>query len=389
MSIAQPKAPEGRYLSDLGLGDSTRILARRGQTVRIGEWLGDKNVLLPPPSLLILYPTYECTMPGPSDSDQRLCPNCIFAGMLGPVHVDLGLIRTVIKETVAMGVRHLELSGGGEPLRYRHLPELLSSLIEAKTAAPDLKLGLLTNGLFLTPDLAARLVPWFTYVRASFAEGYLGEPRLKDLFARNLKSLLAAAQSTPGLRVGIKLLLNHRNAGYLAAEVSGLARDLGHRAFARLNHLRIKAMRSPDPRQEPTQDDRTSFLHELQDLNARGQLRLPDDTQVDLDLGYVASDFHCALTPLMGVVSPHGELMACYNYAEAHESSRIGNLAEQDLPQLWGSEHHREVVMGLAPDRICNSRHGCPCRFVQYQKVLAVSPPDVVPQLPPEVSALL
>jgi hypothetical protein len=250
-------------------------------------------------------------------------------------------------------------------------------------------LGILSNGLHITREVVEQLIRFFTYIRLSYTEACFHVPALKNQFISNLKMLLQMAQREPELRIGLKVLLNSHNALFLADDLNALADALGPESFARLNHIRVKAMRSTDSRQEPTLRDQQFFQTRLQEITSNQQKPWPVDMQVDLDLGYVDSSFRCEISPLFAVVIPDGSLMACYNYVEDTESLTIGNLENREFNRLWGGTHHRKVVSAINPFRVCNSREGCPCRFVKYQRVLNSSTSDQAPAIPPKIAALL
>jgi radical SAM protein with 4Fe4S-binding SPASM domain len=258
---------------------------------------------------------------------------------------------------------------------YEHMDELLDDILSRIQSEPDLEFGLLTNGLYLSDSIAEKAARAFSYVRLSYAEAF-GNPEgeeLEDRFIGNLAGFLNGLRTQAARpNVGLKLLLSHQNADQLVAKLCDIRRRLEKKGcFGRLNHIRIKAMRSARNGVEPTEEDSLKFRNEFYEkiFDPDGW---PDDIQIDLDLRRVDPEsFRCRLNPLIAVVDPNGYLMACCNYVEAYEQLKIGDLDVQRLKDVWGSEHHRDVTRSIDAETVCNSAEGAPCRMVEYCEILS------------------
>ncbi len=370
--------------------DSTRILEFRKEIRNIRHWMDTPNATLPPPPLLIIYPTYTCTNPSSHYRRNLLCSNCIYQGFHSTQQqLDIQILSDLLHEAIDLGIRNIQFSGGGEPLEYQDLDKLFDVLYSIRKTTPDLLLGLLTNGLYLREEQAKHVATLFSYVRLSFAEGPCTDRELMARFSENLRHLLAYGMSNSSLRIGLKLLVSHTNCGVLGDQVLKLRYLIGEYYFTRLNHIRVKAMRSVNPNIEPTEQDAAQFTSAFDKVLQEEFSLWPDDVQIDLDLGYTNSDFRCYLSPLFGLVDPSGRLIACYNYAEAYDDLVIGDLHAHSFRELWGTENHRHIINHINNVSVCNSRRGCPCRFAKYQEVFGKSSPTQGPSVSKEVAVLL
>jgi wyosine [tRNA(Phe)-imidazoG37] synthetase (radical SAM superfamily) len=68
----------------------------------------------------------------------------------------------IVDDLIAMGVKAVTFSGGGEPLIYQHIAQTVRRL-----AAGGIKVGTLTNGLALRGDVAEAFAEYATWVRVS------------------------------------------------------------------------------------------------------------------------------------------------------------------------------------------------------------------------------
>jgi radical SAM protein with 4Fe4S-binding SPASM domain len=358
---------------------ATRILNHRPQVSKIERWFSGRVKHLPPPSMVVIYPTYKCSWSDQRGNEIALCENCIYHDMRGEKHLKWEVLSCLLEQAVLeLGVERIEFSGGGEPLQYQQREALLSHLEGIRNRNKNVRFGLLTNGLYLDDAIVSSIAGLFSYVRFNYAEGIQGRADIETDFIRKLQGFLSRVKSTfGGLRVGLKVLLTRQNAKTLVEKLLGLEAKLG-RDFQRIDHIRIKAMRSVwGDKFEPTEDDCRVFRNNFYDcLFTRGNW--PDDVQVDLDLAYVdPRRFRCRLSPLIGVVDPDGSLVSCWNYARDYKRLKIGNLDPPvKLKDLWGSQRHREIVRTIDPGTVCNAPNGCPCRFVAYQRVLEQSDSD-------------
>lgn len=363
--------------------DSSRIIKYKEQISQIDSWISGATDSLPPPTMMIMYPTYECWLPDNAGGHKLLCEHCMYEEMRknpksSQKHLDFEVLHSILDQSTSLGVRNFEFSGGGEPLQYKYISQLLELLSRMKTAhnsvngkrGKPISFGLLTNGLYLTSELSDSIASVFSYVRFNYAEGIQGKDEIERIFVANLKALLTKLEnrwSEPS--IGLKLLLNKKNSATLVRNLLNIKRELGP-LFNRINHIRIRAMRSQEPNVEvgPNDTESLAFKNEFFDHIFTNKDGWPKDIKVDLNLQYVDDNFKCHLNPLMALVDPAGCLLPCYNYMRDQKRLTIGNLESEQLSAIWGSDKHRKIVTDLDAQQVCNARNGCPCRFVRYQQ---------------------
>ncbi len=80
----------------------------------------------------------------PTNRCQLRCPQCLYGGKDNALELDTDALARFVECTATMGVKAWELTGGGEPLLYPSINDLLRRLAELGIAV-----GLMTNGLAL------------------------------------------------------------------------------------------------------------------------------------------------------------------------------------------------------------------------------------------------
>ncbi len=128
----------------------------------------------------------------------------------------------IIDDLVAMGVRAVTFSGGGEPLIYPHIAEAVRRLDRG-----GIKVATLTNGSRLLGKVADAFAECATWVRVSI-DGWDGESyaRYRDVkrseFDKVLGNLEAFARRDTDCVLGASLIVDRDN----AARIHGLCRRL-------------------------------------------------------------------------------------------------------------------------------------------------------------------
>lgn len=86
-------------------------------------------------------------------------------------HIPWPKMKEIVWDLFDMSVKAVEITGGGEPLAYPFIKELLLELLET-----NIELGLVTNATLLTPEVAdilAKFGPRFKWSRVSIDSGCL------------------------------------------------------------------------------------------------------------------------------------------------------------------------------------------------------------------------
>lgn len=105
------------------------------------------------PIVMSIMPTENCNL------------NCVFCSMAHRdkyPNLSLSLIKQVVNKLHQRGLKAVIISGGGEPLLYPQINELVEYLYSKK-----LEIGLITNGILLSQKLKTKNLSKFTWIRVS------------------------------------------------------------------------------------------------------------------------------------------------------------------------------------------------------------------------------
>ncbi len=145
--------------------------------------------------------------------------------------IPLEEVERLLGELAASGLKSVRMSGGGDPLMYKHFPAVQAALAEHGVVIDNLT----TNGALLKPEIADRLVAdgareVIVSLNAVDAEDYQRMMRVRartyDDVLSNLRHLLAARGDAPLPTVVVQFLLDPVNYRRLP-EMYRLGRELG------------------------------------------------------------------------------------------------------------------------------------------------------------------
>lgn len=303
-----------------------------------------------PPITLDVDPTTSCN---------SRCPNCTFPDS-GRMFLDFDLYRRTIEEVSRLGVKAISFTGGGEPTLHPRFMEMLEC-----AKAYGLEVGLITNGLAFSQELAERALPLLKWIRFSLDAG--SAEMYRKTHGLNEK---AFAQLTDNIRMAGQIKRNRNLNARLGASYLILESDpadfrgavkLGQAAG--LDYLQFKPM-------------------QLHDSSAKGGYKYDLDVirEVERHLRPLVSQnygeaFHVYFTrfcpqlmesgPLEYRQSPtcfgqrfttslaaDGRLYACCHYKYSPDFE-LGNLHFDSFENIWGSERRLRFLEGLDPRKSC------------------------------------
>ncbi|MCG8344134.1 MAG: SPASM domain-containing protein [Chlorobiales bacterium] len=337
------------------------------QIEKIKHWYHNGGEL-PPPRMMIIYPTYRC-----EHYSDGLCPNCMCSDILNGEMQDMPIEKfsELCEKSKKMGVSNVEISGGGDPLDYKYFKKLLEIV---KSDSHSLKFGLLTNVAGISKvDNIDELLNAFLYIRLSWPEKSNNSSKndylklIKKIVDRNTE-LQKKNGGYQGTRIGVKVLATKKNVGNSSKSLENLVKsliDIG------VNHIKVRPIRSSTM----GADDRD--LRKAQDAllriecdyyKTKGKLSNGDTLEVDLRDREVKLEYKCWLSSLIAVVEPNGDMRMCWNDYEKNDKRVIGNLFDSDFGEVWGTKEHRGIVKETEAEKVCNVDKGCHCRVVGYQE---------------------
>ncbi|MHB9155198.1 MAG: radical SAM protein [Endomicrobiales bacterium] len=287
--------------------------------------------------------TYELDMTNICNSK---CSFCFGFHSCGPDTSSLAWeeVKDIIGQIQRFGGRGLTFTGGGEPLCN---PRALDAVRYAKTLGLDV--GFITNGILLDEQKAITLVDCCTWIRVSLDAGskevYLRMHGLDgDLFERvagNTALLVKAKKARgSGVTIGTGFLTFPEVIGDMLA-YTALSRDIGV-DYAQFRPLLKKFLQkeinlSADYRVLDT-------IRECQKLSTpEFQVLSSVHKYESMRRGELRRDYgRCHGHNFAAVISANRKMYLCC-HMRGMEKYCIGDLKEQGLERIWGSEQRKHV----------------------------------------------
>jgi MoaA/NifB/PqqE/SkfB family radical SAM enzyme len=259
----------------------------------------------------------------------------------------------IVEDLIALGVRAVTFSGGGEPLIYPQLPRTVRAL-----AAGGIKIGCLTNGLALSGDVAAALAEHATWVRVSIdaadGAGYAfsrGVP--ESFFGRVLDNVAAFVAASRDCALGFSFIVNAANAGAIA-EFCALAAGAG------ASHVKLSAcVVSNDARENNRYHAPIAAIVAEQIAAAR---RLENDAFAVLDHYHALPERFerpyraCPMLEYLTVIGADCTVYTCQDKAYT-ASGTLGSIAGRRFRDFWHSPENAARIRGWNAAADC--RHHC------------------------------
>jgi MoaA/NifB/PqqE/SkfB family radical SAM enzyme len=291
-----------------------------------------KDGIMPPPRMLILYPTNYC----PCN-----CIYCDYAGLNAQERYDMSPYEAIdiIHSFAKLGGRAMELCGGGEPLTS------MCAQTAIETAHNhDLSIGILTNGWYLD-KINVKLCD---YIRITYDAG------------------------SPEMYNKIKKV-----PGVVYEKVLESVRELIEKSNADVSY-KYTIANKPD-----FKDIKKAYLRAYKDGYDSFQLRLARNVKNAFE-GTVSgveawiSNFNphpalpfifthspklsvpCICSQLQVVVDYNLDVWTCCYYRHRMETHKLGSLRKKSFEDIWYSDHHWEVIKNINPEE-CNKYD---CRFI-------------------------
>lgn len=320
-----------------------------------------KNIDLPLPKMAFIYPTYRCSLQ---------CKNCMYrehvmeSTKTGNLDMNLDLFKHIMEDLSNIGVSHVELCGGGEPLEHKEINELIN-VVGFFRKVKKMDFGLLTNGQNISrlePNIIKSALESFAYIRLSFSERAFQDQKIREEYLSNLTMLLEYKKENKNFkaRIGSKLLLTHENK-YSLMKITEELINMG------VEHLKIKSIRSPED--EPTHEDVMELKEQLNVYKYSEPVK--EALKIDLRKTEFPNEFKCWINPLSTTIDPYGKIYICYNFHNDPDNMLIGNYNKNNsLSDFWGKGQHLKNIRKINVERVCKADNACNCRFVEYQKII-------------------
>jgi len=268
----------------------------------------------------------------------------------------------IVDDVIAMGVKAVTFSGGGEPLLYKPLPEVVRRLAEG-----GVRVATLTNGSNLKGRVADAFAEFGTWVRVSndaWDDASFSASRgVRDgEFTKLLRNMCEFSARGSRCVLGVSYIIDETNCSHVY-EACKLFKDAG------VNHVKFSGVVVSNSGVE-----NNAYHTRIRDIVA-GQIeraqKLADDSfsvinhYHDLDERFQKSYPMCPYLMFLTVIGADCRVYTCQDKAFT-ESGTLGSIRDQSFRDFWFSEENRKRIFGLNPSKEC--MHHC----VSHGKNLAI-----------------
>lgn len=316
-----------------------------------------------------LYPMFVHLMP------QNFCnQNCHFCsyrmegwknsqGFDARSHIPIGRLIELIHEFNSLGVKAIEITGGGEPLAHPDIVILLETL-----SSVEIETGLVTNGTLLKEQVADLLyATHFKWGRISIDSG--------------CKEDYCAIRRCPESHwdmawAGVKRLVERRNdqvigTGFVVTEQNykGVYDHCSRALDHGVNNVRISVAFTAQGPDLLTQEQKLEARVQLDKAAALNNdsfrvIDLFDERLTNLRLASSSQDYdYCGTKDLLCVIEGEGNVYTCCTLTGTKQG-RIGNILEKTLASLW--KEKQEWRNNFDPRKMCK----CMCLYEKRNHVM-------------------
>ena len=259
----------------------------------------------------------------------------------------------IVDDLIAMNVKAVTFSGGGEPLIYAHITETVHRL-----AAGGIKIGMLTNGVALKGEAAAALAAHATWVRVSIdaaeGEAYARSRRVPAAFfdqvLENVRQFVGLSREAT---IGFSFIVNQDNATAVRAFCE-LAKDLG------THHVKLSAcVVSNDAIENNRYHEPIAGIVREEIAAARA---------LESDSFHILDHYHamperferpyraCPMLEYLTVIGADCTVYTCQDKAYT-ASGTLGSLKDRRFRDFWNSPENEALIRGWNASEAC--RHHC------------------------------
>jgi len=259
----------------------------------------------------------------------------------------------IVDDLIAMGVKAVTFSGGGEPLLYPQIAETVRRL-----AGAGIKIGILTNGVALRGDVAGAFAEHATWVRVSIdaadGESYARSRRVPAAFFEQvLDNVGSFVRMSRGATIGFSFIVNRDNAAAVRAFC-----DLAHRAGA--HHVKVSAcVVSNDAAENNRYHQPIAEIVSEQIAAAR---------TLETDAFHILDHYHalperfqrpyrtCPMLEYLTIIGADCAVYTCQDKAYT-VSGTLGSIKERRFSEFWYSPENAARIRSWDATEHC--RHHC------------------------------
>ncbi len=259
----------------------------------------------------------------------------------------------IVEDVVAMGVRAVTFSGGGEPLIYPHLLESCQAL-----RAGGVRIAALTNGSLLRGELADFLAYEATWIRVSMDgfdgpsyAAYRGAPETE--YALVMDNMRRFKNRGGPCYLGVSLIVDERNHRKVYEQVARL-KDMG------VDSVKISPCIVANDGEANNAYHKPFFAAVARQAEqAEAELNDADflvyNAYHELDAKFQKLYTWCPYMQILPVIAADQCVYPCQDKAYNQENGLLGSLKDQRFKDFWYSD--KNTFFTIDPSRDCN--HHC------------------------------
>jgi len=259
----------------------------------------------------------------------------------------------IADDIIEMGVKAVTFSGGGEPLLYKKLPEIIEKLHNG-----GVKVATLTNGANLKGAMATAFQKYGTWVRISL-DGYDDKSYAE---ARNIKNgeftkLLENIKKFKSVKsncvLGCSFIVGNSNYKEVF-NVCKLLKDAG------VDHVKISGVvvgNTPDDNNKYHSKIKKVVTEQIDKSNKISDSNFSVINHYhDLEDRFEKSYEICPFILYRPVIGADCNVYTCQDKAYT-DSGKLGNITNIRFKEFWSSDENRKAVYNINPSLDCN--HHC------------------------------
>jgi MoaA/NifB/PqqE/SkfB family radical SAM enzyme len=255
----------------------------------------------------------------------------------------------ITDDIIEMGVKAVTFSGGGEPLIYPHLADVLRKLIDS-----PVRFATLTNGSRLTGEIAELFALRGTWVRVSMDawddSSYADYRRVANGEFTNVLNNMAVFKRMRGpCKLGVSFIIDDRNPPHVYEAVLKF-RDIG------VDSVKVSPCIIDNDGKENNAFHRPFFNNVVEQIGlAKKDLENENfeifDAYHELDETFTKDYTWCPYCQILPVIGADQNIYTCQDKAYNLESGFLGSIKSQSLREFWSSL--KNIFFQINPSKDC------------------------------------
>jgi len=280
----------------------------------------------------------------------------------------------IVEDLIDMKVKAVTFSGGGEPLIYKPLPDVIERL-----AGGGIRVASLTNGANLKGRMAEAFARFGTWVRVSM-DGWDNDSYVKAREARPgefdqiIENMRLFVASNTKCVLGVCFIIDENNCAHIH-EICRLLKDIG------VNHVKLSgAIIANNP---TTVNDYHNKFKKITNEQIKKAQALSDasfsvlDHYHDLDSRFTKDYTICPYLQYLTVIGADCRVYTCQDKAYT-ESGILGSIKDRSFKEFWFSEENRQAIYALNPSKSCGHHCVSNAKNLSILEFLTIDPDHAV-----------